>query len=75
MNHSESPELVNTFIPTSAYDFVDDLIKETDIVLKDDSPIIPAFNVNLPSEATSLTDHNEQLQILSNHYGKDMTDT
>ena len=75
VNHSESPELVNTFLPKSAYDFIDDLIKETDIALKDDSPIIPAFIAFLPSEATSLIDCNEQLQILRNHYGKDITDT
>ena len=75
VNHSESPELVNTFLPTSAYDFIDNLIKETDIALKDDSPIIPAFTAFLPSEATSLIDCNEQLQILRNHYGKDITDT
>ena len=51
------------------------MIKEIDTALKDDSPIIPTFNVYLPSEATSLIDCNEQLEILCNHYGKDITDT
>ena len=51
------------------------MIKEIDTALKDDSPIIPTFNVFLPSEATSLIDCNEQLEILCNHYGKDITDT
>ena len=51
------------------------MIKETDTALKDDSSIIPTFNIFLPSEATSLIDCNEQLEILCNHYGKDITDT
>ena len=51
------------------------MIKEIDTALKDDSPIIPTFNVFLPSEATTLIDCNEQLEILCNHYGKDITDT
>ena len=55
VNHSESPELVNKFLQTIAYDFIDDLIKEVNTALKDDSTIIPAFNIFLPSEATSLT--------------------
>ena len=45
--HSESPELVNKFLQNNAYDFIDDLIKETDTALKDDSPIIPAFRSNM----------------------------
>ena len=58
VNHNESPELINKFLQTNAYDFVDDLIKEIDTALKDDSPIISAFNVFLTSEATSLIDSN-----------------
>ena len=45
--HSESPELVNKFLQNNAYDFIDDLIKEIDTALKDDSPIIPAFRSNM----------------------------
>ena len=45
--HSESPELVNKFLQKNAYDFIDDLIKEIDTALKDDSPIIPAFRSNM----------------------------
>ena len=43
VNHSDSPELVNKFLQTIAYDFINDLIKEIDTGLKDGSPIIPAF--------------------------------
>ena len=72
VNHNESPELINKFLQTNAYDFIDDLIKEIDTALKDDSPIISAFNVFLPSEATSLIDSNAQSEILPYHYGKDI---
>ena len=33
INHSESPELVNKFLLTTAYDFIDNWIKETDTAL------------------------------------------
>ena len=45
--HSESPELVNKFLQNIAYDFIDDLIKEIDTALTDDSPIIPPFRSNM----------------------------
>ena len=75
VKYSEFAELVYRFLQTIAYDFIDDLTEEIDTALKDHSPIISAFNVFLPSEATSLIDRNEQLEIIRNHYGKDITDT
>ena len=45
--HSESPELVNKFLQNIAYGFIDDLIKEIDTALTDDSPIIPPFRSNM----------------------------
>ena len=45
--HSESPELVNKFLQNITYGFIDDLIKEIDTALTDDSPIIPPFRSNM----------------------------
>ena len=75
VKYSEFAELVYRFLQTIAYDFIDDLTEEIDTARKDHRPIISAFNVFLPSEATSLIDRNEQLEIIRDHYGKDITDT
>ena len=72
VKYSEFAELVYRFLQTIAYDFIDDLTEEIDTALKDHSPIISAFNVFLPSEATSLIDSNAQSEILPYHYGKDI---
>ena len=72
VNHSESPKLVNKFLQTIANDFINKLFKEIDTALKDESQIIPAFNVFLPLniflEETSLIGRNDQLEISRNHY-------
>ena len=75
VNQSESPELVNKFLQTITYDFIADLIKEIDTALKDDRPMIHAFNIFLSSEVTSLIDRNKQLVMLNNHYWNDISDT
>ena len=67
-------DLVNHFLQNVGFKFIDDLISEIGIALKDDNPIIPAFNVFLPSEINSLVNHEGQFKILRDHYGQDLTD-
>ena len=76
VSQNESPdELVIKFLQSTGYNFLDDLIQEIRAALTDECPIIPAFNVFLPSEATSLLDRDEQLEILRSQYGEERTDT
>ena len=67
-------DLVNHFLQNVGFKFIDDLISEIGIALKDDNPIIPAFNVFLPSEINSLVNREGQFKILRDHYGQDLTD-
>ena len=68
-------DLVNTFLNSIGYGFADDLIREIKEQMLDDNPMLPAFNVFMSSNDTSLLDQNEQLQILRDHYGVALTDT
>ena len=45
-------DLVNTFLNSIGYGFVDDLIKEIKEQMLDDNPMLPAFNVFMPSNSS-----------------------
>ena len=68
-------DLVNTFLNFIGYGFVDDLIEEIKEQMLDDNPMLPAFNVFMPSNNSSLLDWDEQLRILCDHHGVELTDT
>ena len=68
-------DLINTFLNSIGYGFVDDLIKEIKEQMLDDNPMLPAFNVFMPSNSSSLLDQNEQLQNLRDQCGVALTDT
>ena len=67
-------DLVNTFLNSIGYGFVDDLIEEIKEQMLDDNPMLLAFNVFMPSNSSSLLKWNEQLQILCDHDGVALTD-
>ena len=71
----DSRDLVNTFLNSIGYGFVDNLIEEIKKQMLDNNPMLLAFNVFMPSNSSSLHDRNEQLQILREHYGVALTDT
>ena len=45
-------DLVNTFLNSIGYGFVDDLIEEIKEQMLDDNPMLPAFNVFMPSNSS-----------------------
>ena len=70
----EPDEHVQNFLPI-AYSFLDDLIDQLAEELTDTNAVLPAFNIFNPSNVNKLSSHrNEQMEILLNHYGKDITD-
>ena len=70
----EPDEHVQNFLPI-AYSFLDDLIDQLMKELTDTNAVLPAFNIFNPSNVNKLSSHrNEQMEILLNHYGKDITD-
>ena len=71
---SEPEEHVQNFLPI-AYSFLDDLIDQLTEELTDTNAVLPAFNIFNPSNVNKSSSHrNEQMEILLNHYGKDITD-
>jgi hypothetical protein len=73
-NEQEPQEIINNYLQKIGYNFLDDLSAEIRNALQDNNPIIPAFNVFLPSEINSLLDRNDQLNILRDHYGQPKID-
>ena len=70
----EPDEHVQNFLPI-AYSFLDDLINQVTEELTDTNAVLPAFNIFNPSNVNKSFPHrNEQMEILLNHYGKDITD-
>ena len=57
--HHDPRDLVNTFLNSIGYGSVDDLIEEIKEQMFDDNPMLPAFNVFMPSNSSSLLDWNE----------------
>ena len=68
-------ELVQNFLPI-AYSFRDDLIDQLMEEVTDTNDILPAVNIFNPSNVVnkSSSHRNEQMEILLNHYRKDITD-
>ena len=70
----EPDEHVQNFLPI-AYSFLDDLIDQLTEELTDTNAVLPTFNIFNPSNVNKSSSHrNEQMEILLNHYGKDITD-
>ena len=70
----EPDEHVQNFLPI-AYSFLDDLIDQLTEELTDTNAVLPVFNIFNHSNVYKLSSHrNEQMEILLNHYGKDITD-
>ena len=68
----EPDEHVQNFLPI-AYSFLDDLIDQLTEELTDTNAVLPAFNIFNPSNVNKSSSHrNEQMEILLNHYGKDI---
>ena len=71
----EPEEHIHKFLPT-AYAFMDDLIEEITEEITDNNVVLPAFNVFNPNDINKTSIHRqEQMTILANHYGSDLTDT
>ena len=69
----EPDEHVQNFLPI-AYSFLDDLIVQLTEELTDTNVVLPAFNIFNPSNVNKSSSHrNEEMEILLNHYGKDIT--
>ena len=68
-------ELVQNFLPI-AYSFRDDLIDQLMEEVTDTNDVLPAVNIFNPSNVVnkSSSHRNEQMEILLNHYRKDITD-
>ena len=70
----EPDEYVQNVLPI-AYSFLDDLIDQLMEELTDTNAVLPAFNIFNPSNVNKSSSYrNEQMEILLNHYGKDITD-
>ena len=69
----EPDEHVQNFLPI-AYSFLDDLIDQLMEELTDTNAVLPAFNIFNPSNVNISSHRNEQMEILLNHYIKDITD-
>ena len=70
----EPDEHVQNFLPI-AYSFLDDLIDQLTEELTDTNAVLPTFNIFNPSNVNKSSSHrNEQIEILLNQYGKDITD-
>ena len=70
----EPDEHVQNFLPI-AYSFLDDLIDQLMEEVTDTNAVLPAVNIFNPSNVVnkSSSHRNEQMEILLNHYGKDIT--
>ena len=70
----EPDEHVQNFLPI-AYSFLDDLIDQLTEELTDTNAVLPTFNIFNPSNVNKSSSHrNEQIEILLNHYRKEITD-
>ena len=70
----EPDEHVQNFL-LIACSFLDDLIHQLMEELIDTNAALPAFNIFNTSNVNKSSSHrNEQIEILLNHYGKDITD-
>ena len=67
-------ELVRRFLVTTGYVFLDDLIDQINEQLTDNNELFPAFNIFNPNESNSMMHRFDQLKVLCNHYGCDITD-
>ena len=74
LNELEPDGHVRNFLPI-AYSFLDDLIDQMTEELTDTNVVLSAFNIFNPSNVNkSSSNRNERIEILLNHYGKDITD-
>ena len=69
----EPSALIKKFLAEIGYSFVDDLISEIKEALVVDNPILEAFNI-FSMDTQSEEYRREQMHILCNHYGNQISD-
>lgn len=70
------PVVVNSFLSTVGEPFIADLVDEVETALEEASPVLPAFSVFHPRVTDQTIEHRRisQVEILLDHYGKEMVD-